>query len=168
MAGDTLLTEKEREMINLGTSLAAGCQPCMKYHLRKCREIGLCKKEIHEIINLTEYICTRAFRIMKVRGLTFFIARQNPETGVRVKCESRRDFLVGLAVSYALNNTDLTNRYLQHARQSGISDSAISRIVELSRFTCSKARAHVDILIEGRGVEVKAEELDDPNCGCGC
>jgi AhpD family alkylhydroperoxidase len=109
MAGNTILTEKDRGIINLGISLAAGCQPCVKYHLRKCRKTGWCENEIIEIIDLTEHICTLAYKIMKLRARAIVNSDSYKEKGFHIGCDARRDLLVGLAVSYTVNNTDLTD-----------------------------------------------------------
>ena len=76
--------------------------------------------------------------------------------------------LLGLAVSYTHSNTYLTDRYIEYAKQSDISDSEISRIMEISNSICSKARAHVDILMEEREVENHDTRKNGNNCGCSC
>ena len=78
------------------------------------------------------------------------------------------EVLVGLAVSFSVNNTDLSKRYLQYASQLGMSDPEIFRIRELSDFIHSKARAHVDLMMEESGVEDTDRDKDDIGCGCGC
>jgi alkylhydroperoxidase/carboxymuconolactone decarboxylase family protein YurZ len=40
------LTEKEIQIVNLGGSIAAGCQPCTKYHVNKCKGTGMSDKDI--------------------------------------------------------------------------------------------------------------------------
>jgi AhpD family alkylhydroperoxidase len=168
MAGETIFSEKERAIINLATSLASGCWPCMKYHLRISKKSGLCDDEIMEIFDLTDDICTHAFRIMKLRSLELFKGKPIKETGFHLSCHNRRIVLVGLALSYAVNSTALTNRYLACARKLEISESEISGVIDLSKFTWGRARAHVEILLEGRGVEDQVTGQEDCNCGCGC
>jgi len=168
MVEDSILTVRDTEIINLAASLAAGCQPCMKYHLGKCRVSGISETAIIEIVNLAEEVYIQAMQLMKLRTLSF--GKRNPVegTGVHVRCESRTEFLVGLAVSYTVNNTDLCEVYLQYARQSNTSDAEISRIRGISDFIHSKARAHVDLLIEDTGVINQDLDTDESKCGCGC
>jgi len=168
MAGDTNLTEKDKEIINLATSLAAGCQPCLKYHLRKSKDVGLSEKEIYDIINQADMIYKRAKKLMKLRALDYVNANPVKKTGVHSGCQSRKEILVGLAVSYTVNSTDMTDQYLACARKSKMSESEISGILKLSKFTWSKARAHVDLMIEGTGVKSQEGEKDEDKCGCGC
>jgi AhpD family alkylhydroperoxidase len=168
MEGDTIITERDTEIINLAVSMAAGCQPCMKYHLRKSKDAGLSEKKIHDIVNLAEELYIRAIQIMKLRALSFGKKHPTEGTGFPVRCESRTELLVGLAVSYTVNNTDLCEGYLQYARQSDMNDSEISRIRGISDFIHSKARAHMDLLIEGTGIKNRDREKDEGKCGCGC
>ena len=35
------LDEKSKELIALGASLAGNCFPCLRYHYKKCRELGI-------------------------------------------------------------------------------------------------------------------------------
>jgi len=168
MAGDTNLTEKEKEIINLGTSLAAGCQPCLKYHLRKSKDAGLSDKEIHDIINQAEKIYILAKKLMKLQALDYLNANPSEKTRVHSACQSRKEILVGLAVAYTVNSTDMTDQYLACARKAKMNESEISGIIDLSKFTWSKARAHVDLLIEGTGVKSQEREKDEGKCGCGC
>ena len=164
----TILTQRDTEIVNLATSLAAGCQPCMKYHLRKCMDAGIPEKEIYAILNMAEEKYLRAIKIMKLRALAF--VNKHPFEGARfqIRCESRMEILVGLAVSFTVNSTDISERYLQYARQSDMSDSEISGIRGISNFILSKARTHVDLLMEDTGVEDREHDKDERNCGCGC
>lgn len=168
MTVGTALSERDMEIINLGTSLAAGCQPCLKYHLRKCKGSGFSEKEIIKIIHLTSEICARVFEVMKLRALAQVYNRQYNGCEYQVICNNRDELLLGLAVSYTYSNTCLTDAYIEYAKQSDMSDSEISSIMEISKFISGKARAHVDILIEERGVEDYDTEKDGNSCGCIC
>lgn len=164
----SILPEKDREIINLGVSLAAGCQPCMKYHLRKCKETGLSEEEIHEILYLVGDIWSRAYGIMKGRVLTLNHAALCTENGISSEGQSRMEILLGLAVSYTVNSTDLTEQYLACAGESKMNESEIAAIIDLAKFTWARARAHADIIFERRGVLYQDGGKEGENCGCGC
>ena len=87
---------------------------------------------------------------------------------INSRCETARDVLVGLAVSYTLNNTDLFGFYLKHANDAGISDSKILHIIETSKFIYNKAKAHVDILKENEGILPQPIQEQGCSPGCGC
>ena len=41
-----MLTEKEKELIAIGASVAAGCQPCTEYHVKSARSAGACDRSL--------------------------------------------------------------------------------------------------------------------------
>lgn len=41
-----MINEQTKELIALGASVAAHCQPCLKYHYSKARELGISADEI--------------------------------------------------------------------------------------------------------------------------
>lgn len=51
-----VLSNKEREQIAVGVSVVAKCQPCLQYHLKEARKIGVSNTEIEEIIKLARQI----------------------------------------------------------------------------------------------------------------
>lgn len=52
MKGDTNMDERTRELISIGASVSAHCQPCLEYHLGKARELGADEADILEAIDL--------------------------------------------------------------------------------------------------------------------
>jgi len=47
---------KSKEMIGLSCSMVLRCDDCIKYHLGKCYEVGLIKKEIFEVFSIATLI----------------------------------------------------------------------------------------------------------------
>ena len=41
-----MLDEKTQELIAIGASITANCQPCLEYHVAKAREFGATTEEI--------------------------------------------------------------------------------------------------------------------------
>jgi AhpD family alkylhydroperoxidase len=59
------INEKTQELIALGASIAAQCQPCLKHHVAKARELGLGDEEIQqamEIGRMVKLAAASAFR----------------------------------------------------------------------------------------------------------
>lgn len=44
------MDENTKELIAIGASLAAHCQPCIKFHIEKARKLGIPDDEINEAI----------------------------------------------------------------------------------------------------------------------
>jgi AhpD family alkylhydroperoxidase len=50
------LDVKSKELIGLTCSLVLRCDDCVKYHLGKCKEVGLTKAEIEEALGLATLV----------------------------------------------------------------------------------------------------------------
>ena len=46
------LDDKTKELIAIGASISANCQPCLDYHFTKAKEYGANDSEISEAINV--------------------------------------------------------------------------------------------------------------------
>jgi len=44
------MDEKTKELIAIGASVAAHCQPCLTYHVGKAKEMGIDEQEIREAV----------------------------------------------------------------------------------------------------------------------
>jgi len=44
------ITDQVRELIALGAAIGANCEPCLKYHTKKAREVGLTDEQMREAI----------------------------------------------------------------------------------------------------------------------
>ncbi len=52
-----LFTLREKELVAVGASVAAGCKPCTTYHVKQVRETGASDEEIQQAI--ADAICVR-------------------------------------------------------------------------------------------------------------
>ena len=92
------ITEQEKEIINLGISIAAGCQPCTKYHVKKCKKADMSEIEIHTIIDQVMQLSAEASQTMRSSALYNLNIANNNMTKNNATCESKRDVLIGIAV----------------------------------------------------------------------
>jgi len=53
---DGALDVKSKELIGLTCSLVLRCDDCVKYHLGKCKEVGLTSKEVNEAMGIATLI----------------------------------------------------------------------------------------------------------------
>ena len=44
------MDDKTRELIAIGASITAHCQPCLTYHITRAREMGIDEQEIREAV----------------------------------------------------------------------------------------------------------------------
>ena len=160
------LNIKEKQLVYLSASIAAGCHPCTKYHLRKSREAGLTDIEINKILALTTSIRDNATNYMGSFA-------HNQKTADKLEVENREsrnrdDILVGIAASYSTNFPVGLEKYLSTAINIGISDVELSDIINLSKFVVDKARAHVEMITDKIGIEQQGENINEKDCCSSC
>ncbi len=59
----------EKELVAVGTSVAAGCKPCTNYHLREVRKTEASDAEIRQAIAQAAQVRRDATEIMEGHGL---------------------------------------------------------------------------------------------------
>lgn len=59
------LDERTKELIAIGASIGAHCQPCLTYHVAKARELGLDADQISAAIDVGYIVQTGATVAMK-------------------------------------------------------------------------------------------------------
>ncbi len=47
-----MMDEKIKELIAIGASVGAHCQPCLTYHVNKAKDVGVEEDEIREAISM--------------------------------------------------------------------------------------------------------------------
>jgi AhpD family alkylhydroperoxidase len=164
----SMLTAKEREIVNLSTSIAAGCQPCTKYHVKKCTEAGISDALILDVTKKTKQICNQAIEIMTEKIYTTMNIGRNKEILTHLEIDSKTEILIGLAASYSMNSTVLFEMFIGHAATQEIGEQQLSELIEINRFIHDKAKAHLDILCDKRGVDSISNEKRDCATNCKC
>lgn len=165
---ESILTQNERQMINLGISITGGCRPCTKYHVRKCMESGLTDDFISYVIEKAEQVSTQAVKVLTAKAFKTLNRKITTEFIVPGEKDNETDILIGLAISYTLNSTVLLGEYLNYAKDMGISREKISEIMAISKFIFQKAKSHADILCEKFHVEKNNIQNGCCSPGCGC
>jgi AhpD family alkylhydroperoxidase len=144
------LTPKEKELVSVGASLAAGCKLCANYHFKKVRKAGATDEEIEQA--MTDAIAVRdsARRIMEWHGLKLLGRRlrgEKSETPGEGEDTTRITVLVSIAAAFAVNCTSSLEKHIEAARGLGITDGDIQAVVDLGRFIKGKADSYCCKLI---------------------
>jgi len=50
------LDQKTKELVALGAALAGNCLPCLRYHFRKCRELGISVDDMDEALEMAKNV----------------------------------------------------------------------------------------------------------------
>ncbi len=73
------MDNRTKELIAIGASIAANCQPCLEYHLGKARENGANEKEINEAIAVGRIVRKGAAGKMDRFASTIFQETETPK-----------------------------------------------------------------------------------------
>ena len=163
-----MLTQNERQMVNLGISITAGCRPCTKYHVRKCMESGLTDDLISYVIEKAEQVSIQAVKVLTAKAFKTLNRNIKMEYSVPGGKDNETDILIGLAVSYTLNSSVLLGDYLNYAKHMEIGKEKISEIMVISNFIISKAKSHADMLCEKFDLEKNIIQGGNCSPGCAC
>ncbi|NQU56400.1 MAG: carboxymuconolactone decarboxylase family protein [Rhodospirillales bacterium] len=137
---------KERELVAVGASVAAGCKPCTDYHFKAARKAKLSDDEIRQAINNAMSVRQSALEIMKDYGLQYLgegvdVPADNGGESTRIR------ELVAVAAAFAVNCTSNLERHLGAAKTLGITDDEIDEVIKLARFIKGKAASHVEKIV---------------------
>ncbi len=69
------MDEKMKELIALGASVGAHCQPCLTYHVAKAKELGIGEDEIREAIAVGHMVEKGAMSAMRQFSAGIFDVR---------------------------------------------------------------------------------------------
>ena len=124
------LTFKERELANIGASVATGCKPCTDYHFEKVRKAGASENEIKQAISIAKEIRDSANRIMESHGLKHLGITKDVSAVVHTEKPTRNRELVAIAAAFAVNCTTSVKTHIGAAHSIGISEEDIPNIFE--------------------------------------
>lgn len=136
------LTVKERELVAVGVSLAAGCKPCTDYHLKRVRGAGASDEEIEQAMMDAIAVRDKAKKIMQRHGfklLGFKKGGRTEDDDDELGEPTRMRELVSVGAAYAVSCTSSLEEHAAAARSVGVEDNEIEAVVGLARFIRGKA-----------------------------
>jgi AhpD family alkylhydroperoxidase len=162
------LGKREKELVALGISVAAGCKPCTDYHLEAVRETGATCDEIRDAIQLGAAVRKRAADVMEGYAL-----KRNTTDDAQGMPPDRIDLLISIGAASAVNSTDELERYLTAARKADVAEIDVKSVGKLAQFIRGKAISHVETLVgpgppEGREPEPALLSKSTMQGACGC
>ncbi len=138
------LTNKEKELVSVGASLAAGCKLCANFHFREVQRAGASDDEIRQAMMDAIAVRDKAQRIMerhglKLLGLKLRRAAADVDDAESVREPGRMKELVSVAAAFAVNCTSSLEEHLAGARSVGVTDDEIEKVIGVARFIKGKA-----------------------------
>jgi AhpD family alkylhydroperoxidase len=141
------LSFKEKELVNIGASVATGCKPCTDYHFNKVREAGASDEEIKRAIADAMGVRDHAKEIMESHGLKHLGITKDVDLGSPTeeiaKETSRIRELVRVASAFAVNCTSSVKKHIDGAREIGIAEDEIQSVLDSAQFIKGEAAHYV-------------------------
>jgi AhpD family alkylhydroperoxidase len=128
------LGKREKELVAVGISVAAGCKPCTDYHLKAVRETGATYDEIRDAIQLGAAVRKRAADVMEDYAL-----KRDTTDDAQGMPPARLDLLISIGAAYAVNSTDELERYRTAARKANVAELDVKSVGTLAQFIRGKA-----------------------------
>ncbi len=138
------LTHKEKELVSVGASLAAGCKLCANFHFKEVQRAGASDDEIRQAMMDAIAVRDKARSIMerhglKLLGLKFRRAAADEDDAESVGETDRMKELVSVAAAFAVNCTSSLDKHLAGAQSVGVTVDEIQEVIDLARFIKGKA-----------------------------
>jgi AhpD family alkylhydroperoxidase len=162
------LSLKEKELVAVGNSIAAGCKPCTDYHMKKVRESGATDEEIRYAIEIAAEIRRNAAEILMAHGLRQLGALDDAEHLASAGETSRIKELISIGAAFAVNCTSTLKHHLEAGGEAGISRGEVEEVVELAQFIKGMAASHVEKLVPLEAVteDESATKPEESTGGC--
>jgi len=81
------MDERTKELIAIGASVGAHCQPCLTWHVEKARELGIDDEEIRAAIETGHMVEKGAMSAMRKFSASMLDSRRSAECGCSTEKE---------------------------------------------------------------------------------
>jgi AhpD family alkylhydroperoxidase len=162
-----ILGQKEKELIALAVSIAAGCQPCTAHHVKVANEVGATETEISAAIENALNVRISATKIMA----EIAYANQSDKCVVEPQIGSLQQLInevISIGASLACNSVNGLEYHLQRAKITGASDRQIQTALGIARAIKKEAEEKSEAVVEGSGKPAKLQTDESCGNGCGC
>ena len=155
---------KDKELVAIGVSVAAGCKPCTNFHLKAASKAGRSRDEVRSVVTIAGRVRNEATEIMVQHALTQPVsAAHSSET----RDADRIAVLTAVGAAFAVNCTTSLAAYLEAAERIGLASAEVAEVVELARFIKQMGASHVEKMVEADGTEfADSQETGVTRCGC--
>jgi AhpD family alkylhydroperoxidase len=167
MSTNGRLTRKEKELIAVGASIAAGCQPCTAHHFKAAREAGATEAEIRQTVDEALSVRDRATKIM-ARVAEKHLGNEAPLDEQQASSKPLMGALVSIGAALAVNCTTSLEAHLQAVRAAGATDRQIQTALGIARNIKKVAGEKVEAVakVVAEPTEAKTDDGGGSSCGC--
>ncbi len=164
------LSQQQTELVALGASVGAGCQPCVDYHLKAARTAELAADRVRAAITTGQLVAAQAAQEL-ARHL---LGRLDPQDGTPAATAPLDTELSALGAAIGANDRTNIERHMTAATALGASPSQIKEAIAVAHTVQSNAatihlRAAQRMLEELPPAQTPATAaLPDSEGSCGC
>jgi len=130
--------DKDIETVAVAISIAAGCEPCTRFHLREARNLGATTSQLLQMALVADP-GQRDLQFLALGDIAQDIEGDAPRLWV----------LAGIGTSVCHNNVRSLGDDVRSARQLGVTDEEIMTVVGLAFRIKEKAASHLERIIDG-------------------
>ena len=141
------MTPREKELVAIGISVAAGCKPCTDHHVAVARKARASDEEIRQAAVDAFVVRRHAADIMEAYALAHLGEERDVSRFGFHGEPNRMTALVCLGAAFAVNCVASLEHHLAAAGKAGVPEDEIEQIVTLAAFIKQKAASHVERLV---------------------
>jgi alkylhydroperoxidase/carboxymuconolactone decarboxylase family protein YurZ len=161
MSEDTILTTKQKELIALGASIAAGCQPYTIHYLQGARAVGASERGVTMAITAGADVRRAATEGMAAWGIDQLgSTTELPDQWLSQRRLTRA--LVFVAAAFAANSVPEFLRLADEAHRLGATDRHMQVAVAIAR----KVKRAATEKIESAASQFDPNPTSQPGCAC--
>ena len=131
MTDQTVLTDKERELVAIGAAIGAGCQPCTHYHVTAALKSGLSGEEIGRAVDAAEDLRQEGGLAVTNLGRRLLGIEQPPPRW-NGSPSDRAQALTYIGAAAGCNAGGLLTPSLDAARELGLSPDELRSALEMA------------------------------------
>ncbi len=138
------ITPREKELIAVGISVAAGCRPCTNYHIKKARIEGAGDVELSGAIVEAINVRYRAADTMKAHALGHVHMPTPGYITENIGKRNRLNEMLAIGAAFGVNCVTTLEKHLAVAEERGITPAEIREIIKLGNLIKNRATAHAE------------------------
>lgn len=171
------LSQKEKELVAVGASVAAGCIPCTEYHVKEVRAAGATVEEITQAVDAALCVKGSTRDIMEQVAYTALGVPKEEQPSCCAGPTDRMRELVSIAAAVAVNCPANLRKHVEAGRSVGVRDEEIQLVVGLAKMIRGKAVEKIDAArvlsapVQAEaccGPTVSVKNVPQPEAASGC
>jgi AhpD family alkylhydroperoxidase len=159
---DVRLSPKEKELVAVGASVAAGCIPCTEYHLKEVQGAGATTQEITAAIEAALCVKGSTRGIMEQVAYTALGMPREEQPSCCAGPTDRMTELVSIAAAVAVNCPTNLHKHVAAGRTVGVRDEEMQLVIGLAKMIRSKAMEKIDDAVKELSAPAQAQACCGP------